>query len=108
MRTLAHLREIAPGVYLNLFLEVAVRIKAVTDWWWFWFDLILYAPSTIFQLNRDGSSWVEPVLSKDKCLAQGPQRSDAGETRTWASQQALYLLAPYRWLWHSYCLASQE
>ena len=31
------------------------------------FDLILYVPSTIFQLNRDGSSWVEPVLSKDKC-----------------------------------------
>ena len=27
------------------------------------FDLILYIPSTIFQLNRDGSSWVEPVLS---------------------------------------------
>ena len=24
--------------------------------------LILYVPSTIFQLNRDGSSWVEPVL----------------------------------------------
>ena len=32
------------------------------------FDLILYIPSTIFQLNRDGSSWVEPVLSKDKCV----------------------------------------
>ena len=31
------------------------------------FDLILYVPSTIFQLNRDGSSWVEPVLSYDKC-----------------------------------------
>ena len=30
---------------------------------WFLFDLILYVPSTIFQLNRDGSSWVEPVLS---------------------------------------------
>ena len=30
------------------------------------FDLILYVPSTIFQLNRDVSSWVEPVLSKDK------------------------------------------
>ena len=29
------------------------------------FDLILYIPSTIFQLNRDESSWVEPVLSKD-------------------------------------------
>ena len=27
------------------------------------FDLVLYIPSTIFQLNRDGSSWVEPVLS---------------------------------------------
>ena len=27
------------------------------------FDLILYVPSKIFQLNRDDSSWVEPVLS---------------------------------------------
>ena len=27
------------------------------------FDLILYVPSTIFQLNRDRSSWFEPVLS---------------------------------------------
>ena len=27
------------------------------------FYLILYVPSTIFQLNRDGSSWVEPVLN---------------------------------------------
>ena len=27
------------------------------------FDLILYVPPTIFQLNRDRSSWVEPVLS---------------------------------------------
>ena len=27
------------------------------------FDLILYVPSTIFQLTKDGSSWVEPVLS---------------------------------------------
>ena len=27
------------------------------------FDLILYVLSTIFQLNRDGSSWAEPVLS---------------------------------------------
>ena len=26
-------------------------------------DLILFVPSTIFQLNRDRSSWVEPVLS---------------------------------------------
>ena len=27
------------------------------------FYLILYVPFTIFQLNRDGSSWVEPVIS---------------------------------------------
>ena len=27
------------------------------------FDLMFYVPSTIFQLNRDWSSWVEPVLS---------------------------------------------
>ena len=27
------------------------------------FNLILYVPSTIFELNRDGSFWVEPVLS---------------------------------------------
>ena len=32
------------------------------------FGLILYVPSTIFQLIRDGSSWVEPVLSYDKCV----------------------------------------
>ena len=32
------------------------------------FDLILYVPPTIFLLNRDGSSWVEPVLSYDKCV----------------------------------------
>ena len=34
----------------------------------FLFDLTLYVPSTIFQLNRDGSTWVEPVLSLDKCV----------------------------------------
>ena len=27
------------------------------------FDLILYVSSTVFQLNRDWSSWVKPVLS---------------------------------------------
>ena len=32
------------------------------------FDLILYVPSTIFQLNMDGSSWLKPVLSYDKCV----------------------------------------
>ena len=32
------------------------------------FDLIFYVPSTIFQLNSDGSSWIEPVLNWDKCV----------------------------------------
>ena len=32
------------------------------------FHLILYVPSTIFQLCRNGSSWVEPVLSQNKCV----------------------------------------
>ena len=35
------------------------------------FDLILYVPSTIFQLYRDGSSWVEPVQARNNVLAQG-------------------------------------
>ena len=35
---------------------------------YYFFYLILYVPSTIFQSNRDGSSWVEPVLSEDKCV----------------------------------------
>ena len=34
----------------------------------FLFDLILFAPSTIFQLYRGRSSWIEPVLSYDKCV----------------------------------------
>ena len=34
----------------------------------YWFDLIHYVPSTIFQLDRDGYSRVEPVLSWDKCV----------------------------------------
>ena len=29
----------------------------------FLFDLILYVPSTVYQLCRDMSSWIEPVLS---------------------------------------------
>ena len=35
------------------------------------FVLALYVLSTIFQLYRDGSSWVEPVLSYLMYLAQG-------------------------------------
>ena len=42
--------------FLDLFLSGRLRHILL-------FDLILYVPSTIFQLNRDRSSWVEPVLS---------------------------------------------
>ena len=41
------------------------------------FDLIIYVPSTIFQLNRDGSSWVVPVLSWDKCVLLKDQNAVA-------------------------------
>ena len=39
--------------------------KSVMESWQnsIFFDLILYVPSTIFQLYRDVPSWVEPVLS---------------------------------------------
>ena len=56
-------------------------------------DLILYVPSTIFQLYRDGSSWVEPVLSKDQCSCLRTQCSDTGEAPTRGPSvlsQALY------------------
>ena len=32
------------------------------------FDLILYVPVNNFSVMSDRSSWVEPVLSKDKCV----------------------------------------
>ena len=44
------------------------RFKQVLDLFFVLFGLIHYVPSTIFQLCRDGSSWVEPVLSWDKCV----------------------------------------
>ena len=44
----------------------ATKLGPLSARWWaefFSFDLILYVPSTIFQLNRDRSSCFEPVLS---------------------------------------------
>ena len=32
------------------------------------FDLILYTPVNNFSVMWDGSFWVEPVLSKNKCV----------------------------------------
>ena len=40
-----------------------VQLKSMESVLFVLFDLILYVPSTIFQLNRDGSFLVEPVLS---------------------------------------------
>ena len=53
------------------------------------FYLILYVISTIFQLYRDGSSWVEPVLSLDICgllkdhNAVTLMRLEPGALRSW-------------------------
>ena len=59
-----------------------------------WF-FSLYVLLTIFQLYRDGSSWVELVLSWELINVSWPrtQRSEAGEARTRGpsvSSQALY------------------
>ena len=47
-----------PDFTVCSFMEISIDLKRVIL-----FDLILYVPSTIFQLNRDESPWVEPVLS---------------------------------------------
>ena len=48
--------QIEPALYSRILLSMFVCFVCL-------FDLILYVPSTIFQLYRDGSSWIEPVLS---------------------------------------------
>ena len=47
---------------LDMKLAIGVKYSTVISVLVFLFDLILYVPSTIFQLNRDVSSLVEPVL----------------------------------------------
>ena len=44
----------------DIAFESGLCSRCLIDWL---IDLILYVPSTIFQLYRDGSSLVEPVLS---------------------------------------------
>ena len=41
------------------------------------FGLILNVPSTVFQLNRDGSSWVEPEASSIMRALSGARCTDA-------------------------------
>ena len=52
----AHLTEKAP-------LSEKKNPDSFTEGVGFFFNMILYVPSTIFQLYSDGSSRVEPVLS---------------------------------------------
>ena len=44
-------------IEINSTVQFNVNSTVMHDW--FLFDLIFDIPSTIFQLNRDGSSWVE-------------------------------------------------
>ena len=73
------------------------------------FDLILYVPSTIFQLNRDGSSWVEPVLSYDKCVllknhnAVTPVRHEPAASRSRVKHSTTEPLSSLRMLYHTLC-----
>ena len=52
-----------PYVGLNIVLNISRTSVKIVFFLFCLFNLILYVHSTIFQLNRDGSSWVEPVLS---------------------------------------------
>ena len=45
-------------------------------------NLLLMSQLTIFQLCRDGTSWVEPVLSMDKCVLLRDKRGEADEAPT--------------------------
>ena len=57
------------------------------------FDLILYFPSTIFQLCRDGSSLVEPVKARINVFCSRTQLSDTSEAPNHGpsvSSQAFY------------------
>ena len=57
--------------YFFCFSPYLQLLNSFTEGWWvrfFLFDLILFVPSTIFQLYRGRSSWIEPVLSYDKCV----------------------------------------
>ena len=55
-----HSSSLSPGMNFD---RSAVSLRLYMENLFALFDLILYIPSTIFQFNRDRSSWVEPVLS---------------------------------------------
>ena len=51
--------------------------------------------STIFQVCQDGSSWAEPVPSKDYVPCSRTQRSDAGEA--WTRNPSIWSQTLYHW-----------
>ena len=55
-----HSSSLSPGMNFD---RSAVSLRLYMENLFALFDLILYIPSTIFQLNRDRSSWLEPLLS---------------------------------------------
>ena len=59
------------------------------------FDLIPYVPVNNFSVMSDGSSWVEPVLSKDQCVLL----KNTTQWRQWVSNQQPFSLesALYHW-----------
>ena len=55
--------EMLHNVAFHQGLHCLQRGKLSSEKELFFFYLILNVPSSIFQINRDESSWVEPVLS---------------------------------------------
>ena len=59
------------------------------------FDLILYVPSTIFQLCRDGSPGLNQYLARINVSCPRTKHSDASEV--WARSPSFLSQAPYHW-----------
>ena len=90
---------LVPNVHCKRSQQLRTICTCVTDYthkfvWYtsqmLLFDLILYVPSTIFQFNRDWSSWVEPVLRKDKCVLLKDHNAVTLVRLEPAAPQALY------------------
>ena len=72
----------------------------------FWLIWLFTSQSTFFQLCSEGSSWVEPVLSKAKCVLM-THHTNVGKARIGSpsgSSQAFYHRAHNVLLLFSYCL----
>ena len=84
------------------------------DWFVCFFDLILYVPSTIFQLNRDGSFWVEPILSYDNCVllknhnAVTPVRLEPAASRSRVKHSTTEPLRSHKLGWGHTLLAEMQ